>query len=184
VVGTELDNVEALLDQLVEFARIESGQRAAVVETVSVAELAHEAIEALTPVADRLTVRLTLSANGPGHIAANQLDISRVLRNLVENAIRHSPAGGTVTVTVTITDDPHGVAVTVADEGAGFPADFRAHAFDPFTRADPARATRTGHAGLGLAITRALVQQHGGRVWLGDGPGGDVRLWFPPKEHS
>ena len=77
-----------------------------------------------------------------------------------------------------------GVAVTVVDEGAGFPADFRALAFEPFTRADPARATRTGHAGLGLAITRALVQQHGGRVWLGDGPGGDLRLWFPCKEHS
>jgi signal transduction histidine kinase len=77
-----------------------------------------------------------------------------------------------------------GVGVRVLDDGPGFPADFRAHAFDPFTRADPARTTRTGHAGLGLAITRALVQQHGGRAWLGDGPGGDVRLWFPAKEHS
>lgn len=186
VVGAELDNVEALLDQLVEFARIESGHRAAPTETVSVAELAHEAIEALTPVADRLGVRMALHADGPGHISATPLDISRVLRNLVENGIRHSP--GTVTVTVTdvsaAAGGPDGVAITVADDGEGFPADFREHAFDPFTRADPARATRTGHAGLGLAITRALVQQHGGRVWLGDGPGGDVRLWFPPKEHS
>jgi two-component system sensor histidine kinase BaeS len=182
VVGNELDNVEALLDQLVEFARIESGQRTHARETVSVAELAHEAVEALTPVADRRTIRLMLRADGPGHVSANQLDVSRGLRNLVENAIRHSPPDGTVTVTVGSGDD--GVSVVVADEGDGFPADFRDHAFDPFTRADPARATRTGHAGLGLAITRALVQQHGGRIWLGDGPGGDVHLWFPPKEHS
>ncbi len=182
VVGNELDNVEALLDQLVEFARIESGQRTSARETVSVSEIAHEAIEALTPVADRRTVQLALIASGPGHITANQLDISRALRNLVENAIRHSPAEGTVTVAVHTTDDA--VLVVVTDEGAGFPAEFREHAFDPFTRADPARATRTGHAGLGLAITRALAQQHEGRVWLGDGPGGDVHLWFPPKEQS
>ena len=182
VVRNELDNVEALLDQLVEFARIESGQSTHTSETVSVAELAHEAIEALTPVADRLNVRLSLRAAGPVYITANQLDISRALRNLVENAIRHSPIDGTVTVT--LTDLGTGATVQVADDGEGFPADFREHAFDPFTRADPARATRTGHAGLGLAITRALVQQHGGRAWLGESPGGDVRLWFPPKEHS
>jgi len=185
VVGNELDNVEALLDQLVEFARIESGQRPHARETVSVAEIAHEAIEALTPVADRRGVHLTLHAVGPGHITANQLDISRALRNLVENAIRHSPASGTVAVSVCEGGDADaGVAVIVADEGEGFPTDFRPLAFDPFTRADPARATRTGHAGLGLAITRALVQQHDGRAWLGDGPGGDVHLWFPSKEQS
>ena len=174
--------MEALLDQLVEFARIESGQRAVASETVSVSEIAHEAIEALTPVADRRSVHLALVADGPGHVTANQLDVSRSLRNLVENAVRHSPSDGTVTVFVSRSNE--GVTVVVADEGGGFPDDFRPHAFDPFTRADPARATRTGHAGLGLAITRALVQQHNGRVWLGDGPGGDVHVWFPPKEQS
>ncbi|MDP2290947.1 MAG: HAMP domain-containing sensor histidine kinase [Actinomycetota bacterium] len=196
VVGNELDNVEALLDQLVEFARIESGQRVHTSEVVSVSEIAHEAIEALTPVADRRGVQLMLRTDHPAHVRANQLDVSRALRNLVENAIRHSPADGTVTVSIdhdastdhdTSTDHHRGVTVQVADQGDGFPADFRDHAFDPFTRADPARATRTGHAGLGLAITRALVQQHGGRAWLGAGPGGDVRIWLPahtPPSHS
>lgn len=182
VVGNELDNVEALLDQLVEFARIESGQRTHTTEVVSVSEIAHEAIEALTPVADRREVHLTLRTDHPAHVRANQLDVSRAVRNLVENAIRHSPAGGTVTVSIdhgNSVDHGTGVTVQVADQGEGFPADFRDHAFDPFTRADPARATRTGHAGLGLAITRALVQQHGGRAWLGDSPGGDVRIWLP-----
>ncbi|MEI7548077.1 MAG: ATP-binding protein, partial [Actinomycetota bacterium] len=77
-----------------------------------------------------------------------------------------------------------GPLAEVGDEGPGFPADFRERAFEPFTRADPARTTSTGHSGLGLAITRALVQQHGGRVWLGAGPGGDVHIWFPQKEQS
>lgn len=188
LVGNELSNVEALLDQLVEFARIESGQRTLARESVSVAELAHEAIEALAPVADRRAVQLGFEAAGPALITANSLDISRVLRNLVENAIRHAPESGTVRVSVVdrAQHDSFGPGITahVTDDGAGFPAEFRDHAFEPFTRADPARATHTGHAGLGLAITRALVQQHGGQVWLGPGPGGDVGLWFPHKEHA
>ena len=187
LVGNELNNVEALLDQLVEFARIEAGQRTITRESVSVAELAHEAIEALAPVGDRRQVQLELQASGPAMVTANSLDISRVMRNLIENAIRHSPTASTVRVSV-LDSDHHqafgpGVTARVVDEGAGFPSDFRDHAFEPFTRADPARATHTGHAGLGLAITRALVQQHGGQVWLGSGPGGDVCLWFPHKEH-
>ena len=68
------------------------------------------------------------------------------------------------------------------DDGPGFPDDFREHAFEPFTRADPARNTRTGHSGLGLAIARALVEAHGGRIWLAAGAGGDVRFSIPRKE--
>ncbi len=182
IIGNELINVEALLDQLVEYARIEAGARPSATETVSVAEVAHEAVEALTPLAERRGVHLHLTSDGPAFVNATALDIGRVLRNPIENAIGHCVADGNVRLSVTTAAD--GVSVRILDDGPGFPADFRAHAFDPFTRADPARTTRTGHAGLGLAITRALVQQHGGRAWLGDGPGGDIRLWFPPKEHS
>ncbi len=182
IVGAEVHNVEALLDQLLEYARIESGGPALGTERVSVAEVAHEATEALTPLAERRAITVRLDADGAGFIAARSLDIARAIRNPVENAIGHSPDGGVVRVSVV--DAPDGVSIRIVDDGAGFPASFREHAFEPFTRADEARTTRSGHAGLGLAITRALVQQHGGRVWLGDGPGGDVNLWFPPKEHS
>jgi two-component system sensor histidine kinase BaeS len=99
---------------------------------------------------------------------------------LLENAVRHSPTGGVVRVVVSEDTGSRGVLATVVDDGDGFPADFRDHAFEPFTRADPARTNRSGHSGLGLAITRGLVESHGGRIWLGDGPGGDVRVWLPP----
>lgn len=177
LIGSELHNVEALLDQLTAFARIESGAPVGPREHVSVAEVAHEAVEALGPLADRRGVSLRVVADGPGAVVATPLDIARCLRNLVENAVAHSPDGGEVVVSVSATAD--GVEVQVVDQGPGFPAEFRDQAFEPFTRADPARTTRTGHAGLGLAITRALAVQHGGRAWLGPGPGGDVRLWFP-----
>lgn len=180
VLDRELDNVQALLDQLTDFARLESAHVRGERQPVSISEIAHEALEALTPVADRHQVRLELHADGPAVVRARELDVSRAIRNLVANAIRYTPAQCKVEVSVAAhrQDDRDGVLVRVADEGAGFPKDFRAVAFEPFTRADPARSG-SGHSGLGLAITRALVDDHEGKVWLGDGPGGEVLMWIP-----
>ncbi|MEP7112446.1 MAG: HAMP domain-containing sensor histidine kinase [Ilumatobacteraceae bacterium] len=181
IIGGQLDNVEALLDQLVEYARIESGQFNRERTTVSIAELAHEAVEALSPVAHRMDVDVHLESDGPADVVASTTDMSRILRNLLENAIRHSPSGKAVHVAVRTGSD---IEVAVHDQGPGFPEDFRDHAFEPFTRADPARNTRTGHSGLGLAIARALVEAHGGHIWLaaGRGTGGDVHFSIPRKE--
>ena len=181
ILGNQLDDIESLLDQLVEFARIESGHQGRERTTVSIAELAHEAVEALSPVAHRMNVDVHLDSDGPAVVVASTTDMSRVLRNLLENAIRHSPAGKAVRVAVR--SGPL-VEVRVRDQGPGFPAEFREHAFEPFTRADPARNTRTGHSGLGLAIARALVEAHGGRIWLAQGAGADVRFSIPRKEPS
>ena len=182
IIGGQLDNVEGLLDQLVEYARIESGQNNRERTTVSIAELAHEAVEALSPLAHRRDVDVQLQSDGPAVVVASTTDMSRVLRNLLENAIRHSPSGKSVNVAVRTGSE---IEVAVHDQGPGFPDDFRDHAFEPFTRADPARNTRTGHSGLGLAIARALVESHGGRIWLAagaTGSGGDVRFSIPRKE--
>jgi signal transduction histidine kinase len=181
IIGGQLDNVEGMLDQLVEYARIESGHGNRERTTVSLAELAHEAVEALSPVAHRRDVEVQLESDGPAVVVASTTDMSRVLRNLLENAIRHSPSGKPVNVAVRTGPD---IEVAVHDQGPGFSEDFRAHAFEPFTRADPARNTRTGHSGLGLAIARALVEAHGGRIWLAAGAGGDVRFSIPRKDPS
>lgn len=182
ILGSQVDSIEAMLEQLIEYARIESGHQGSDRETVSLAELADEAVEALTPVAHRFEVSVELSADAPGFVTASSVEMSRVLRNLIENAIRHSPGNGSVRVTVTSchSDSPHPmIELTVRDQGSGFPHDFRDKAFEPFTRADAARNARTGHAGLGLAITRGIVTAHGGTIWLGDGPGGEVHVSLP-----
>ncbi len=179
ILGGQLDNIESLLDQLVEYARIESGQTRRERTSVSIAELAHEAVEALAPVADRQGVDVHLESDGSGLVTASTSDMSRVLRNLLDNAIRHSPRGGKVRVAIRTDDN---VEISVRDEGAGFPSEFRDRAFEPFTRADPARDTRTGHSGLGLAIARALVEAHGGRIWIAAAAGTDVRFSIPRKE--
>ena len=179
ILGSQLEDIEGLLDQLVEYARIESGGSNRERTAVSIAELAHEAVEALSPVAHRMDVDVQLDSDGPAVVVASTTDMSRVLRNLLENAIHHSPSGEEVRVVVRTGPQ---IEVGVHDQGPGFPDDFRDHAFEPFTRADPARNTRTGHSGLGLAIARALVEAHGGEIWLGAGAGANVRFSIPRKE--
>jgi signal transduction histidine kinase len=96
--------------------------------------------------------------------------IGQVLGNLLDNALRHTPAGGTVTVTAD--RDPAGVRITVADTGEGIAAEHLPHIFERFYRADAARTRTHGGSGIGLAIVHAIITEHGGRVVAAsDGPG-------------
>lgn len=176
VIAAQLDTVSALIDQLFVYARLEAGEPPADLGRVSVAELADDAAEALAPVADRRQVKIELHADDAAMVQGSPSALSRVFRNLLDNAVRHAPPDTVVRLTVVRAADR--VEARVVDDGPGFPADFRARAFEPFTRADPARHA-DGSAGLGLAITKAIVDAHGGTIILGDGPGGDVRLRLP-----
>ena len=169
--------MDGMLDQLVEFSRLESGHASSTVERLSLAELADECVEALGPLAAAKGITLGLRADGPAHVSGSPLELSRVVRNLVDNAIRHSPNGGHVDLLVGANRNE--VHLTVRDDGPGFPTEFRAQAFEPFRRADPSRNARTGNTGLGLAICKAIVTAHGGRISLGDGPGGTVHVALP-----
>jgi signal transduction histidine kinase len=88
--------------------------------------------------------------------------LAHVLRNLIDNAIKFSPAGGRVTVSTWRT--PEEAGVTIEDEGPGIPDDLRQRVFDRFFRVDRSRTKTTGGSGLGLAIVQELVVVHGGRV--------------------
>ncbi|MDO5512295.1 cell wall metabolism sensor histidine kinase WalK [Corynebacterium sp.] len=97
--------------------------------------------------------------------------IGQVLGNLLDNALRHTPTGGTVTVGVA-TPRPGTFAITVGDTGEGIAAEHLDHLFDRFYRVDPARGRKAGGSGIGLSITRALVEAHGGRIRASsEGPG-------------
>ena len=96
--------------------------------------------------------------------------LQRVLFNLIQNAIRHTPADGSVVVRAAPADDA--VEIEVADTGAGIAADERDRVFEPFFRGGADAARTSDGAGLGLAISRAIVEAHGGRIWLEDAPAG------------
>ena len=175
--GTHVRALGTLIDDLFELTRLQSGELEWTMEQVSVALLLEEAVDAMRPAAEAgaVSVRAQL---GPavGAAQANPEQLQRVLFNLIQNAIRHTPADGSVTVSAEAVNGA--IEVEVADTGNGVPAEQRDRVFDPFYRGDAAR--HEPGAGLGLAISRAIVEAHGGRIWLEDAAVGTrVRFSLP-----
>lgn len=169
--------LSALVDDLHLHSRLVSGTIELQRIRLDLRELADEAMETLRPIAEVRNIALLLEARNRVLVEADGSQLARVIRNLLENAIRHAPDDSVVLVQ--IEEHDHVATMRVVDEGPGFPTEFRDRAFEPFTRADPARDTRTGTAGLGLSIARGIVTAHGGSIGVGDGPGGVVEIALP-----
>jgi two-component system OmpR family sensor kinase len=136
----------------------------------------------LVPLADAGHIDLGIAAAQPATVAADPDALRTLLRNLVDNAVRYTPAGGRVDVTVEST--AAGARVSVTDDGPGIPTEERARVFDRFHRR--AGTTPTG-SGLGLAIVKAIADAHGATVNLADGPAGKglaVTVAFPAPSTS
>ena len=173
----QIQALASLVDDLQLHSRIVSGTIGMTRTRLDLTELADEAMETLRPLAESRRVALLLEADQRVTVDADASQLARVIRNLLENAIRHAPDDSVVLVQVA--SNPQQATLRVVDEGEGFPPDFRERAFEPFTRADPARDLRTGTAGLGLSIARGIVTAHGGTIGVADGPGGVVELALP-----
>ncbi|MDX1448929.1 MAG: HAMP domain-containing sensor histidine kinase [Acidimicrobiia bacterium] len=170
----DISHLARLVEDLFLFARTEAGTVAIRPERIDLAELADETAEVFAALAAKEDVTIRCIAVGPVPAEADPWAIGRVLRNLMDNAIRHSPAGGVVTVEArTNAGRP---TVIVSDQGPGFSAEMRVAAFERFRRGDEARTRDGARAGLGLAIARGLVEAHGGVITVEDGPGGRVRV--------
>jgi signal transduction histidine kinase len=173
-IRTQVAVLSDLVDDLFELSRLEAGDIAWTMRRVELGELIDEAVVAMGATArDRgVTVSAELPADGlAAH--ANAEKVQRVLFNLIQNAIRHTPADGTVTVRARPLRD--GVEVEVDDDGEGIPAGAGERVFEAFYRGDASRGEEG--AGLGLAISKAIVEAHGGRIWLEPGsPGTRVRF--------
>ncbi len=174
-------NLNRLVEDLFLLARADSGNLALQSELLDLSELIDEALEAMLPAAIDQGVRLVAELTEAVPIHGDATAVGRVLRNLLDNAIRHAPEGGLVSVRL---EQGSGVVrVIVLDDGPGFAADFVPKAFERFTQSDSARS-RNGIAGLGLAIAQTLTQAHGGSVTISPGGGGQVRVTLPLKADS
>jgi signal transduction histidine kinase len=168
---THVAALSVLIDDLFELSRLEAGEIAWSMHQVQLDELVSETVAALRAQAAERGVAVAAELPEGGALAAhaNAEKVQRVLFNLIVNAIRHTPADGSVVVRARPATDADGVVeIEVADDGAGVAEEERERVFEPFYRGGADGAARTGGdgAGLGLAISRAIVEAHGGRIWL------------------
>lgn len=169
------------LNRLVEDLRLLSATEARELrlelEPASVADIIERVAGSFRPRAEAVSVVLdTETEEGLPLLRLDRLRIEQVVGNLVDNAIRHTPPGGTVTVSAFRHSDR--MRVQVADTGAGVPADALPHVFDRLYRVDPSRDRATGGTGLGLTIVRQLVEAHNGTVWVQSHEGEGSRFGF------
>ena len=168
--------LSSLVDDLFLLSRLEEGSVEMERGPIDITELADEAIEVLTPMAASAKVQLELIADHRVVAVGGSEAVSRVLRNLLDNAIRFAPSGSAVTVEVRGED---GAEVRVVDDGPGFDPGFVGEAFERFSRGDPSRERSTGGSGLGLAIARGFIETLDGSIWAESGPGGCVGFRLP-----
>ena len=156
-------HLHRLINDLHELAQAEAGRLPLALADVDLATLTADAVDAFAPIAEAREVRLDSQVTGqPLHVRGDPARLVQILQNLLANALRHTPAGGTVTVSARRVSAA--VEIVVQDTGEGIDPAHLPFVFDRFYRADSARSRDAGGAGLGLAIVRALVEAHGGTV--------------------
>lgn len=202
-INEEIDRLTKLVRALLDISRIEGGVLRLEREWCDLAEIVHTALDQLEKVAPGHRIRLQLLMPLP-LVQGDQVQLGRVFTNLLENAVKYSPAG--TEILVQVERRANEVWVCVADQGIGVPAEERERIFQKFYRikrwhAQPARDAapqgalaamtnrlpflEVGGSGLGLAICRGIVQQHGGRIWVEPRPGGGSCFRFTlPVEAS
>jgi signal transduction histidine kinase len=176
---THIASLSTMIDDLFELSRLEAGEIEWSMRQVELALLVDETVAAMRPEARARNVDLRAQLGGeplPAH--ANPERIQRVLFNLIRNAIHHTPADGSVTVRAEAR--PDSIEVEVADTGEGIAPGERASVFEPFHRGGDDASRAGDGAGLGLAISRAIVETHGGSIWIAPADSGTrVRFSLP-----
>jgi two-component system sensor histidine kinase SenX3 len=180
-IGQESERLVRIIDDLLDLSRIEAGQPAEPAD-VPVASVVRESVESIAPVAASLGVVLQFDEPPAVTVRGDRRDLVSALCNLIDNAVKYSEPGGTVTVKASIEDGR--VALAVADTGVGIPARDMERIFERFYRVDRARSRLTGGTGLGLSIVRHVAANHGGTVKVEsvEGEGSTFTLSLPLTE--
>lgn len=141
--------------------------------------LLEQVTERFRPAFQAKGVALEVSANGPPRVWADEERALQVLSNLLSNALRHTPAGGRVTLGAEKVNQE--VVFSVEDTGPGIPEEHLPHIFERFYRIDPSRSRQDGGTGVGLTIAKGLVEAMGGRIWAESrlGQGSVFRFTLP-----
>ena len=176
----EVDRLSGLVDDLFELSRIEAGALGLDLERVPLDELVSEAVAGASVIAGAKGIDLQGAVGEPSPVVElSTPEMARVVRNLLDNAIRHTPEGGTVWIEAGLDATGTEAIVSVRDACGGIPEDDLDHVFEMAYRGDAARTPGSAGAGLGLAVARGLVEAHHGSISVrneGDGCRFTVRL--------
>jgi two-component system OmpR family sensor kinase len=173
LVRTEIARMERLVEELLLLARADEGQLVRA-EAIDVDDFVGELWDGLSLIARR---EFRLGHLPGGTLTADPDRIGQVISNLVRNAVEHTGEDGLIRLTVRAVGSEE-LELAVEDDGPGIAPEQRDRVFDRFHRTDTGRARKKGGAGLGLAIARAVVQAHGGKIWAGESPEGGARVAF------
>ena len=185
IMAEQADRMRRLIDDLLGLSRIEVSEHQAPAGRADAAAIARSEAEALAPILAARKVHLALDL--PDHAIAEPADadqLGQVVRNLLDNAIRHGRQGGEVRLSVaraTERDGRHGVTIMVTDDGHGIPREHIPRLTERFYRVDKGRSRNAGGTGLGLAIVKHIVNRHRGTLGIEseEGVGTTFRVWLP-----
>jgi len=168
IIHEEGERIERLVGDLLDLARFEAGGISLAVESVLVDDLFERVSERHDQAAHEKSVAVVIDPHDDGlRVTGDPHRLEQALQNLASNALRHTPPGGTVTLSAE--RDGGLVRLRVADTGVGIPAEHQPHVFDRFYKADQSRSQHG--SGLGLSIVKAIVERHGGTVSVRSTPG-------------
>lgn len=174
-IESDITAVETLINDLFTIGQIEAGRYQVEATSIDAMPLVEECRARMEPIAEEKNVSVIATGPETLSVTADPVQFLRVLQNVLANAVRHSPTDGEVRIDV----DASQGRISVLDNGTGFPANFVEEAFQPFRRSDEARERAQGGAGLGLAVSKGIVEALNGRIWAEPGPGGIVRIELP-----
>jgi signal transduction histidine kinase/CheY-like chemotaxis protein len=166
IAASNTERLIRLINDILDLERMDSGRAPLKLRRCSMYDLAHEAVDTMSTMADGAGITMELTSNAPRdsiYFDADSDRIMQVLTNLLSNAFKFSPAGSSVVIQ--IDSNPNSLLLRVVDRGRGIPADKLDAVFDRFEQVESADASKKGGTGLGLAICRSIIQQHGGAIW-------------------
>jgi heavy metal sensor kinase len=167
------DRMRGVIEQLLALARAESGGPADRAVEVRLDEVVRDVVQDVARLAEHRAIRIRTALGGPA-VIGDPDRLREAITNVVVNAVQYNVAGGTVDIALTPADG--WTSLVVRDTGVGIAAEDCARIFDPFVRVDPARGREAGGAGLGLAVTRAILRRHGGDVTCESAPGAGTTM--------
>ncbi|MFM8323033.1 MAG: ATP-binding protein [Chloroflexota bacterium] len=179
-IETEVDRLVRMVNDLLDLSRLEAGLVGSKRSLMNLRSIAHEVFETFNIRAQRASVNLSLDVEpGLGGLLGNEDQLRRVFYNLVENAIKYTPAGGQVEVLLRAGPNPNTLRMLVRDTGPGIPPEHLPHVFERFYRAETT-APKPGAvrgSGLGLAIAKSIVESHGGEIGVSSQVGNGTTFW-------